>query len=95
MKELLFLRTKNVYFSYHEQLYSQMNGIVMSSPLGLVTAGIFIVELEWNVIPELSLKVSTLTRYVDDTKHNMLKPMLLMHLLFSIVFIYKSSLLMN
>ena len=46
MKELLFLRTKNVYFSYHKQLYSQTDGIVMSSPLGLVTAGIFIVELE-------------------------------------------------
>ena len=45
----------------------------MGSPLGPVIAGVFMVELERNVIPEL--KMTTWKRYVDDTfAYLMLRP---------------------
>ena len=67
MKELLLLCTKNVHFFFNGQLYSQMDGNDMGSPIGPVIAGIFMVELEQNIVPELSLKMATWKRYVDDT----------------------------
>ena len=67
LKELLLLCTKNVHFSYKGQLYSQTDGMVMDPPLGPVIPGIFMVELERNVIPKLSLKIATWKLYVADT----------------------------
>ena len=43
MRDLLLLCTKNVHFSYNEDMYTQADGVTMGSPLG---AGIFMVELE-------------------------------------------------
>ena len=59
MKELLLLCTKNEHFSYDNKLYSQKNGIAMGSPLGPVIAGIFMVDLERNVIPKLSTRMTS------------------------------------
>ena len=46
MKELLTLCTKNVYFTFDNQVYQQNDGVAMRSPLGPVLAGTFMVELE-------------------------------------------------
>ena len=53
-KDLLLLRNKNVHFSYNNKLYSQKDGVATGSPLGPVIAGIFMVDMERNVIPKLS-----------------------------------------
>ena len=39
----------------------------MGSPLGPVIAGIFMVELERNLLPTLSQYMTSWKRYVDDT----------------------------
>ena len=67
MKDLLLLCTKNVHFSYDNKLSSQIDGVAMGSPLGPVIVGNFMVDLERNVIPELSMHVTKWKRYVDDT----------------------------
>ena len=67
MNDPLLLCTKNVHFSYDNKLYSQKNGVAMGSPLGPVIAGIFMVDLERNVIPKLSTHMTKWKRYVDDT----------------------------
>ena len=54
MKELLFLCTKNVHFTFNNQIYIQLDGVAMGSPLGPVLANIFMVELETSVIPNLN-----------------------------------------
>ena len=52
MKKLLTLWTKNVHFSFNE-IYIQIDGVVMSSPLAPVIANIFVVELETTLVPKL------------------------------------------
>ena len=39
----------------------------MGSPLGPVIAGIFMVELERNLLPTLSQYMTSWKRYIDDT----------------------------
>ena len=48
-------------------MYSQTDGIAIRSPLGPVIKQIFMIKLERNVVPKLSLKMNTLKRYVHDT----------------------------
>ena len=67
MKELLILCTKNVHFSYNDEIYKQTDGVAMGSPLGPVIAGIFMVELEKTILPTLKDHMSPWKRYVDDT----------------------------
>ena len=67
MKELLYLCTKNVNFSFNNEIYMQNDGEVMDSPLEPVLAKIFMVELERTAIPSLSDKTKLWKRYVDDT----------------------------
>ena len=46
----------------------EMNdGVAMGSLLGLVIAGIFMVDLEKNVVPKLSTHMTQWKRYLDDT----------------------------
>ena len=66
MKELLYLCTKNVHFSFNNEIYMQNDGEVMDSPLEPVLAKIFMVELERTAIPSLSDKTKLWKRYVDD-----------------------------
>ena len=67
MRDLLLLCTKNVHFSYNEDIYTQTDGVAMGSPLGPVLAGIFMVELERTILPTLRDHMSPWKRYVDDT----------------------------
>ena len=67
MKELLYLCTKNVHFSFSNEIYMQNDGVAMGFPLGPVLANIFVVELERTIIPSFSDKIKRWKRYVDDT----------------------------
>ena len=67
MKELLYLSTKNVHFSFNNEIYMQNDAVAMVSPLGTVLANIFMVELERVIIPSLYDKIKLWKRQVDDT----------------------------
>ena len=67
MTLLLEMCTKNVHFTFNNQTYQQIDGVAMGSPLGPVIAGIFMVELETNIVPKMSDNVKIWKRYVDDT----------------------------
>ena len=55
MKELLYLCTKNVHFSFNNEIYMQNEGVTVGSSLGPVLANIFVVVLE-RTIPSRSNK---------------------------------------
>ena len=57
MKELLNLCTKSLHFSFDNNNYVQNDGVIMGSPLGLVLANIFMVELEQSDMPTLMDKM--------------------------------------
>ena len=67
MKEILLLCTKTAHFTFNNEIYQQCDGVAMGSPLGPVIAGIFMVELEKSLIPNLMEHMSPWKRYVDDT----------------------------
>ena len=67
MRELLKLCTKNVHYTFDNQVYQQNNEVAMESPLGPVLAGIFMVELEKRIIPTLGNMVLNKKRFVEDT----------------------------
>ena len=66
MKELLLLCTKNVHFTFNGQIYIQVDGVAMGSPLAPLLADIFMIELERLLIPNLR-KIKFWRSYVDDT----------------------------
>ena len=67
MKELLLLCTKNVHFTFNNDIYQQCDGVAMGSPLGPVIARIFMVVLERTLLPRLREYTTPWKRYVDDT----------------------------
>ena len=67
MKELLYLCTKNVHFSFGNNIYIQNDGVAIGSPLGNLLANIFMTELQCSVIPGLVNKLNNWRRCVDDT----------------------------
>ena len=67
IKELHYLYTKNVHFSFDNNIYIQNDGVVLGSPLGPVLVNIFMVELECSVISCLADKLNNWRIYVDDT----------------------------
>ena len=67
MKKPLLLCIKNARFTFNNEIYQQCNGVEMGSPLAPVIAGIFMVELEESLIPNLMEHMSPWKRYVDDT----------------------------
>lgn len=67
LHQLLNLCTKELHFSFGDEIYQQTDGVAMGSPLGPVIANIFMVELEKNLVQGLSDKMKIWYRYVDDT----------------------------
>ena len=67
MKNLLILCTKNVHFTFNNDIYIQNDGVAMRSPIGPILAGIFMVELKNTLVPKLKQHIKTWRRYVDDT----------------------------
>ena len=67
MKKLLTLCTKNVHFSFNNEIYIQIDGVAMGSPLGPVIANIFMVELKTTLVSKLEDHVQKWRRFVDDT----------------------------
>ena len=62
MKELILLCTKVVHFTFNGKTYVQTNGVGMGSPLGPVLSGIFMAELENNLIHPLSERLTSWKR---------------------------------
>ena len=58
MKELLYLCTKHVYFSYGGKIYIQIDGLAMGSPLDPMLANIFMISLEEAVLPSIKKHVA-------------------------------------
>ena len=67
MKNLLSICTKNVHFTFGNNIYQQKDGAAMGSPLGPVLTGIFMVHLERTLMPGLEKFMKSWKRYVDDT----------------------------
>ena len=67
MKELLHLCTKNVHNIFNGEIYIQIDGVAMGSPLVPVLANIFMVELEKMLIPKIDKEVKLWRWFVDDT----------------------------
>ena len=67
MKELLYLCTENVHFSFDNKICIQRDCVAMASSLGPILAMIFMVELEHFVILGLANTLNNWRRYVDDT----------------------------
>ena len=64
---MLYLSTKHVHFSYSGKIYVQVEGVARVSPLGLVLANIFIIELEITLVPSLVNYLQKWKRFLDDT----------------------------
>ena len=67
MKKLLTLCTKNVHFSFNKEIYIQIDGVAMGSPLGPVMANIFTAELETTLVSKLEHPVQKWRRFVNNT----------------------------
>ena len=67
LRALLYLCTKEGHFTFNDEIYVQIDGVMMGSPLGSLIANIFMCELETTLIPKLMDKMKLWTRYVDDT----------------------------
>ena len=67
MEDLITLSTKNVPFTFNNEIYQQRDGVAMGSPLGPILAGIIMVELENSIVPKLNSHLQFWKRYVDHT----------------------------
>ena len=65
MKDMLILCTKSVHFSMNGDIYLQVDGKSMGSPLGHVLARIFMAELKRSLVPKLSNCIKSWKRFVD------------------------------
>ena len=54
MVKLLQLCTSEVYFSFNQNIYRQVDGVAIGSPLGPVIARIFISHLEMSLMRTMS-----------------------------------------
>ena len=67
IKKLLTSYTANIHFKLKNEIYFQNNGVAIESPLGSISANVFMVELENTLAPGLHQHVKKWRRYVDDT----------------------------
>ena len=66
MRELLYLCTKGVPFMFNDKMYTQVDGVMMGSPVGALFASLFMSQLENEIVSKLK-NLKEWTRYVDDT----------------------------
>ena len=95
MREGILLCTKKVHFAFNGKTFTQVDGVAMGSSLAPILAGIFIVELERNLIPILKDHLSFWRQYVGDTFVSSKMNRLNMYCQHSIVFIVPLNLLMK
>ena len=62
LRQLLCLCTKEGHFTFNDETYVQIDGVMMGSPLGSLIANIFMCELETSIIPKLTDSVKLWTR---------------------------------
>ena len=67
LKELILKCTMNVQFTFNGQLYRQIDGVAMGSPLGPILADIFMAQLENGPLTSMMDQIHFYCRYVDDT----------------------------
>ena len=63
--KLMKIATSDVQFSFDIDIYSQIDGVAIGSPLGPTLASILMEHLESKLIDELSSQVLYI-RYMDD-----------------------------
>ena len=66
MRDLILLCTKNVHFTFNNDIYKQTDGVALGSPLGPVLAGIIMAELENTVVAWLFIFLDTICRWYLD-----------------------------
>ena len=68
-RKLLQFAVKNVLFIFNNQLYQQIDGVAMGSPLGPTLANLFLChhETKWLTNCPLEFKPTLYRRYIDDT----------------------------
>ena len=67
LKELILKCTMNVQFRFNGQLYRQIDGVAMGSPLGPILVDIFMAKLENGRLTSMMGQLHFYCRYVDDT----------------------------
>ncbi|CAH8868003.1 unnamed protein product [Trichobilharzia szidati] len=67
MEELLLKCTMNVHFLFNKELYKQIDGVAMGSPLGPILADIFLAKLENGPLKDVINELEFYCRYMDDT----------------------------
>ena len=67
MKELSHLYTKHVHFTFSGDIYIQIDGVGMGSPLRPLLATVFMFPLEESIVTALKDCLVHWKRYVDDT----------------------------
>ena len=67
--KFLEISVKNSYFIFNSELYEQIDGVAMGSPLGPILANIFMCHLEEKIFNNnnLAYKPKFYRRFVDDT----------------------------
>lgn len=70
LKELLEIATKNQLFTFQDQLYEQVDGVAMGSPLGPLMANVFMCHIEEKLEID-GLLPEHYYRFVDDTLTSM------------------------
>ena len=61
------MHKKQLHFRFNGETFTQIDGVVMGSPLGPLLANIFMISLEKKVLPNVSNYLCYWKRYVDDT----------------------------
>ena len=67
LKELLYLCTKQLHFTFNNSIYIQCDSVAMDSLLGPLLANIFMSSLEEDLIRTLKSHLCNWKQYVDDT----------------------------
>ena len=61
------MAVSDTYFLFNDNLYKQIDGVAMGSPLGPVLANTFLAHLEDHYFTQSALFPNFYVRYIDDT----------------------------